>query len=47
MNILRGYRRSPVKRLVDVLGHGIYFGIQLLLDFDDIFLIPLSNQIDG
>ena len=42
-----GYRRSPVEGLVDVLGHGVDFGIKFFLNFDDILLIPLGDQIDG
>ena len=30
-----------------MLGHGVNFGIKFFLNFDDILLIPLGDQIDS
>lgn len=42
-----GIEGSAVERLFDVFWHGVYLGIQFLLDLDHIFLVLLSDQVDG
>lgn len=39
--------RSTIQRLIDVRWHGVYLGIKFFFYLDDVFLVPLCDEVDS